>query len=559
MAGADLLAVGAAALGSGRWDDARAAYEAVLAEDESAEASLGVAAALWWLGESRDSVARCTHAYALYRRSGDAEHAVRCAVWLAITYKSNYGNHTASDGWTARADRLLEGRPTGPLHGWTALARAYKLPDLDAASLLTRQALEIADAAEDLDLEIVARAQLGLIHVGQGDGESGFALIDEAMAGALAGEGSSLDTVVYACCDMLTACDLTSDLERAAQWCRVADDFVDAYGCPFLYAECRILYGRVLVSKGRWEDAERHLWVGLRIAEDGSPVLHAKALVTLASLRIRQGRAEEARELLSRPGVALTGAEGQEADLVRATLMLVDGHPAAAARLVGRVVAGPATSTLLGAARALLVEASTLSGDLPTAREAAQRLTEAADAAPTARLRPLADTARGRVALAEGDADEAVRRLEAAVSEWVAHDLLFEAGRARFDLARAVERGSPEAAVDQARQALAGLDLLGARSAADEVSAWLRERGVVPPAGPRALGALTRREQEVLRLVGAGLSNPEIAERLFVSRKTASHHVSRILAKLDLRNRAEAAAYAAALGAADRGALDRRA
>ena len=60
---------------------------------------------------------------------------------------------------------------------------------------------------------------------------------------------------------------------------------------------------------------------------------------------------------------------------------------------------------------------------------------------------------------------------------------------------------------------------------------------------PRPLG-LTARESEVLRLVAAGRSNPEIAAELFISAKTASVHVSNILAKLGVGSRGEAAAAA---------------
>jgi len=85
---------------------------------------------------------------------------------------------------------------------------------------------------------------------------------------------------------------------------------------------------------------------------------------------------------------------------------------------------------------------------------------------------------------------------------------------------------------------------MGASAEADRAAAFLRSLGVKGRTGPRDGSLLSRREQGVLGLVCEGLSNTEIAERMFISSRTAGHHVSNILTKLGVRSRTEAAAYA---------------
>ena len=107
---------------------------------------------------------------------------------------------------------------------------------------------------------------------------------------------------------------------------------------------------------------------------------------------------------------------------------------------------------------------------------------------------------------------------------------------------------------DAQRQALEIFDRLGAAPAAARVRKHLRAGGSRavprgPIAGTRANAAgLTRRQVEVLGLVGEGLSNTEIARRLCISAKTAEHHVSAIMARLDAPTRQKAAAAARARG-----------
>jgi DNA-binding NarL/FixJ family response regulator len=151
---------------------------------------------------------------------------------------------------------------------------------------------------------------------------------------------------------------------------------------------------------------------------------------------------------------------------------------------------------------------------------------------------------------ADGDNDPAAWQ---AVVDAFGSGYVYETARARWRLAEALaEAGDRERASREWHRAAQAADELGAaplRAALADLGRRARlGRVVTRPGGPPGLrgpvATLTARELEVLRLLAVGQGNKEIAATLFISTKTASLHVSHIIAKLGAGSRIEAAAIA---------------
>jgi ATP/maltotriose-dependent transcriptional regulator MalT len=307
-----------------------------------------------------------------------------------------------------------------------------------------------------------------------------------------------------------------------------------------LLAFCRTCCADVYAAKGRIDAAEEELLTAIRElteADQRSRCLHPA--VRLAEIRVLQGRFAEAQRLLS--------GFDDDPDAVAAavSLRLARGDAAAAEELLERRLDEVGRSNLLAAPLlGQLVEARLARNQLDQAREAAALLAKLADVSGRReRVEALAGLARARVAARSGDvaAADLFRR---ALNAFAALGLRLEAARARLELAQVLAEIAPGAAADVARRSRDGLDALGAVREADAAAALMRSLGVTGRTGPRQVGLLSKRETEVLRLLSEGLSNKEIAARLFISPKTAEHHLGRIYDKLGVKARSEKTAYA---------------
>lgn len=534
---------GRAALRRGDAAAARVAFQRAATHEASAEVVDGLAHAAFQLLDLDEAMDRWHEAYALYRAAGNGVGAARAARNVACLHGTYAGDWAVASGWLARAQRQVPPDDESAEAGWVALTAGMFDPDRERKNLLFGQALEVARARSDGDLLFTAQAYLGASLVHAQRTEEGMVLLDEALAAVAGGEVDDQIAVEEIFCQLFSACEHAHDLARAEQWMRVGDDLARRRSLPNVAAYCHTHFGGLMTSAGRWPEAEEALTEGLRLWALGRRTLRNGALARLAELRVRQGRLEEARQLLegldavlecARPRAALLLALGradEAAEVLESSLTGVDEGSAEAVPLLG-----------------LLVDVHLAAGAIEKARVATAALETHLVGRPGPWVLATAALARGRVAVAAGDAT-AIADLRLAADGFGRAHYPFEHARSRLELAAASATDRPEVALAEARAAYDAFERLRAARQVDAAAAVLRTLGVKVASHQPDGGRLTRREEEVLDLLGEGLSNPEIATRLFISRKTVEHHVGNVLAKLGLRGRSEAAAYAARRGA----------
>jgi ATP/maltotriose-dependent transcriptional regulator MalT len=496
------------------------------------------------------------HAFRGFRDADGLCAAARVATRLGQLHWGALGNEATGRGWLERARRLLD--QVGPCVEWGywELAQlACDRPDVDALASSAERAIDVATRYGDHDLEVRALGDLGVALVSQGRVREGFERLDEALAALTAGDVRDPYVIGTTFCALLTSCDRTGDVERATEWIRVVRELVlDLTGGRprVLATHCQVAFGGVLSAAGRWPEAEEAILAALGPEASPSVAHRTEATARLAELRLQQGRVDEAAALLA-PVEDRLAAAGP-----LATLHLRRGEPALAVAVLENAVRQLVGDSLRAAPLlCTLVEADLACGDAGAAADAAKLLRSMSVAVDAPVVGALAHVADGRVARAAGRTTDALESFDAALARLGDDDRPALAAEIHLERAESLDdAGDRGAAIASARAAHAAAQRIGAAQLSDRTAALLRRLGVRPPRArvpasasapsSSALDALTARERDVLDGVRAGDSNAQIATRLFLSPKTVEHHVSRILAKLGVRTRAEAAAVAAA-------------
>ncbi|MBD0842912.1 MULTISPECIES: helix-turn-helix transcriptional regulator [unclassified Streptomyces] len=527
--------------------------------------TLRASAAAAHAGDAHRAVALTRSALAGVDQEADSELAARVRYTLA-------GNLLGVDSLTAafthssEALALIPAEPPSTTWVWAAATHvlvARQIGEDETALRVARQALRAAEQLRVPDAQADLLVSLAILEKGGRQTPEGRERLVKARD--LARRSGNAPVELRAVFHVAMGHFEADDLEACLPW--LAEGLERARRAGMLSApyplEMRYLRLLVLFSLGRWDECVREAAADAEVLPASGGYASGPAWYVMLA-RGDLTAVDRARALLQGPfdwlgtlvaGVVLTDAaalrgDAQEAvDRMRSTVAALT-DPAGTPPDVTVRLAALALSAVADRAAELR-----LSGDEAGARRWAQTATELveparASAARGANRAPQGPEGVAWLARAEAEWTRAVSGPD--VEAWAAAVAAFGPGdvyetarcRLRYAEALLTAERREEAAVEAAavRETAARL---GALPLLERADALIRRGRLSPPssAGDRT-SPLTAREQDVLRLLALGRSNRQIGEELFISGKTASVHVSNILAKLGAASRGEAVAIA---------------
>jgi class 3 adenylate cyclase len=416
-----------------------------------------------WTRRYEEMIASLERACEAFERSGDRTDAGRVAVMLAIEYFQR--NELAlAGGSLGRATELLGEQGDSRAAGMILFCRIDLLlqeGDAAAAETVAIEMAEMAKRLDDHDLEALAMMGRGRARQLAGGFKEGAALLDQAAAGALAGD-LELWTSGYVICANINACRHRYDVQTASEWSDAAVRWCRRQSIGYFPGLCRLHRGESLNLRGDYEAAIVEVAAAIEDLRAGMPRFATNGVHELGEIKRRQGDLEPAEacfdEAIELGGDAIPGL----------VLLRLDQGRAGVALALARDRLGGPGDTRLSAGRAQVlpaaIRAAIAAGDLDYAREALVELGELATACDTAALRAEHETAAGRLEVASGDAAAAIPRFHEARRLWGEISAPYEGAVARIELARVrFELGQREAAENDAEAALRAFERIGAR------------------------------------------------------------------------------------------------
>jgi DNA-binding CsgD family transcriptional regulator/tetratricopeptide (TPR) repeat protein len=472
------------------------------------------------MGRADIAVISMTEAAELRRRANDTLGLGRDLTRLT-RFAWMCGRRAEAERFVEEAIAVLQTAPPGPELAW-AYSHQSQLDMLasrmDTAITWGERALELATRLGQREIIIHALGNIGSAKADEA-GSGNCAELEQSFELAVAGKYH--DHVERASCNLTCTYYWRRDYRAALEYIDRGVSYASALELTHWEGYLRGWRTMVRLDQGDWAGAEEEAQE-ICSRTYAADVYRFPALITLARLRVRRGDQDAEIPLEAARRVSASMAELQRSVYIAMTV--------AERAWLESSEATPATDE----ARSLLREVHTLAEERHShwvAEDSALWLCILGE--------PVAGTAK----LATPIREHCEGRWQEAAAGWRA------LGRP-YEEAVALSGGDDAAQ----RQALEIFDRLGAVPAAARLRRQMRAGGArAVPRGPigvtRANSAgLTRRQVQVLGLVDKGLSNTEIASRLCISAKTAEHHVSAIMARLDAPTRQEAAAAARSRG-----------